>query len=65
MGFSTQAGWSRMPFPTPGDCPDGGIEPMSLTSPALQADSLPLCYLGNLDKNMNLKIFVLNFFQNI
>ena len=27
-----------MPFPSPGDLPDPGIEPMS---PALQADSLP------------------------
>ena len=27
--------------PSPGDLPDPGIEPMSLASPALQADSLP------------------------
>ena len=27
-----------LPFPSPGDLPDGGIEP---GSPALQADSLP------------------------
>ena len=32
MGFSMQAGWSRLPFPTPGDCLDRGIEPMSLAS---------------------------------
>ena len=30
--------WSGLPFPSPGDLPDPGIE---LTSPALQADSLP------------------------
>ena len=29
--------WSGLPFPSPGDLPDPGIEP---TSPALQADSL-------------------------
>ena len=30
--------WSGLPFPSPGDLPDPGIEPRS---PALQADSLP------------------------
>ena len=30
--------WSELPFPSPGDLPDPGIEP---ESPALQADSLP------------------------
>ena len=30
--------WSGLPFPSPGDLPDPGIEP---SSPALQADSLP------------------------
>ena len=30
--------WSDLPFPSPGDLPDPGIEPRS---PALQADSLP------------------------
>ena len=27
--------WSRLPFPTPGDLPDPGIEPASLVSSAL------------------------------
>ena len=36
--FSSQEYWSGLPFPTPGDLPDPGIEPRS---PALQADSLP------------------------
>ena len=30
-----------LPFPSPGDLPDPGIEPTSLTSLALQADFLP------------------------
>ena len=38
MEFSRQEYWSALPFPSPGDLPDPGIEPWS---PALQADSLP------------------------
>ena len=38
MGFSRQEYRSGLPFPSPGDPPDPGIE---LRSPALQADSLP------------------------
>ena len=38
MGFSRQEYWSGLPFPSPGDLPDPGIE---LASPALQADSIP------------------------
>ena len=37
MGFSRQEYWSGLPFPSPGDLPNIGIEP---TSPALQVDSL-------------------------
>ena len=37
MGFSRQEYWSGLPFPSPGDLPDPGIEPRS---PALQADAL-------------------------
>ena len=28
MGFSRQEYWSGLPFPSPGDLPDPGIEPM-------------------------------------
>ena len=35
MGFSRQEYWSGSPFPTPGDLPDPGIKPFSLTAPAL------------------------------
>ena len=38
MGFSRQEHWSGLPFPSPEDLPNPGIEPRS---PALQADSLP------------------------
>ena len=37
MGFSRQEYWSGLPFPSPGDLPDPGIEPGSA---ALQADAL-------------------------
>ena len=37
MEFSRQEYWSGLPFPSPGDLPDPGIEPRS---PALQADAL-------------------------
>ena len=38
LGLSRQEYWSGLPFPSPEDLPDPGIE---LWSPALQADSLP------------------------
>ena len=38
MGFSRSEYWSGLPFPSPGDLSDPGVEP---GSPALQADSLP------------------------
>ena len=38
MEFSRQEYWSVLPFPSPGDLPDQGIEPRS---PTLQADALP------------------------
>ena len=46
MGFPRQEHWSGLSFPSPEDLPDLRIEPVSLASPALQADSLPLHYLG-------------------
>ena len=38
MGFSRQEYWCGLPFPSPEDVPDPGIE---LCSPALHPDSLP------------------------
>ena len=37
MGFSRQEYWSGLPFPSPGDLRDPGIQPRS---PTLQADTL-------------------------
>ena len=38
MGFSRQEYWSGLPFPSPRNLPDPGIEP---ESPELHADSVP------------------------
>ena len=43
-GFSRQEYWSGLPFPSPGDFLNPGIEPVSR---ALQADSLPLSHQGS------------------
>ena len=39
MEFSRQDYWSGLPFPSPGNFPDPGIEPWS---PALQADAFTI-----------------------
>ena len=52
MGFSRLEYWSGLPFTSPGDLPDPGIE---LRSPTLQADSLP----SKQDK------FPLNYLRNL
>ena len=39
MGFSRRKYWSGLPFPSPGDLPNPGIEPRS---PALEADAFNL-----------------------
>ena len=47
MGFSRQEYWSGMPFPSPEDLSDSGIEP---GSPTLQADTLSSEPPGKLTK---------------
>ena len=39
--FSKQESWSGLPFPSSGDLPDAGFEPVS---PTLQVNSLPLSH---------------------
>ena len=61
MGFSRQEYWSGLPFPSPWDLPDLGIEP---GSPALHADSLPpeppggcikrVCEASRIEKNLQI-----------
>ena len=38
MGFPRQEYWSGLPFPSPGDLPNPGIEPMSPASPELAGE---------------------------
>jgi len=45
MEFFRQEYWSGLPFPSPGDLPDPGIESRS---PSLGADSLPSEPRGNI-----------------
>ena len=45
MGFSRQEYWSGLPFPSPGDLPDPGIE---LGLPHCSQDSLPSKLPGNI-----------------
>ena len=63
--FSRQEYWSGLPFSSPGNIPNLGIE---IVSPALQADSLLLSQLGSpcyslhpikLSKLVNCKLFIL------
>ena len=42
VGFSRQDYWSGLPFPSQGNLPDPGIEPVSLKSPASARSSLLL-----------------------
>ena len=55
MKFSRLEYWSGLPFPTPGDLPNPGIEAVSPTSPEMQADSLPRCHLGSKGSVASLK----------
>ena len=43
LGFPRQEYWSELPFLSPGNLPDPGIETVS---PALQVDSLQLSHIG-------------------
>ena len=50
MGLFRQGYWSGLPFPSPRDLPNTGIEPAYPalpTSPALQVDSLLLSHQGS------------------
>ena len=38
VGFSRQDYWSGLPCPPAGDLPDPGIEPLSLSAPALAGE---------------------------
>ena len=46
MEFSKQEYWNGLPFPSPGDLPNPGIKPPSLSLLYWQAGSLPLVPSG-------------------
>ena len=48
MGFSRQGHWRGLPCPLPGELPDPGMEPASLSLQHWQAGSLPLVPPGRL-----------------
>ena len=67
MGFSRQEYWSGFPFPSPGDFPHLGTEPLSLASPALAGSFFTISHLGSpniqdTQLNMNLRPVKNNFF---
>ena len=69
MEFSRQEYWNGLPFSPPGDLPNPGMEP---SSPAWQANSLPLSYLGKtwkmlpfvLTKKVNTCLFKIFFIES-
>ena len=50
--FPGKNNWSGLPFPSPGDHPDPGMEAVSTASPVLQADSLRLSQWGSPTKEL-------------
>ena len=54
MGCPRQEYWSELPFPSPGDVPDSGIEPVS---PVWQAYSSPLGHQGSLQMAAGLYVW--------
>ena len=47
LGLPHQEYWSGLPFPSPGDLPNLGTEPVSPAAPALAGGSLPLSHPGS------------------
>ena len=52
MEFSRQEYWSGLPFPTPGDLPNPGIEHESPVSPTLAGAFSPLHQLGSPEQRL-------------
>ena len=57
MGFSRQEYWSGLPCPPPGDLPNPGVKPVSLSLQHWEVGSLPLA--GNKNKNLVVKSSIL------
>ena len=63
MEFSRQEYWSGLPFPSSGDLPDPGIEPLGLLY--WQTDSLPLSHQGNPNKLRYVLCLWIRWFSNV
>ena len=59
-GFSRQEYWSGLPFPSPGDLPNPGIEPRS---PTLEADALTSEPPGKPQSDSVINIYILFHFS--
>ena len=63
MRFPRQEYWNGLPFPSLGNFPDPGIESVSPTAPALQADSLGKPIHGNVVSQELFFVCLFHFFQ--
>ena len=52
MRFFRQECWSGLPLPPPGDFPNPGIEPISITSPALAGGFFTICVSATWDASL-------------
>ena len=62
-GFFRQEYWSGLPCPLPGNLPDPGTKPVSLTSPALAGKSLPLEPPGKPTQCIDTKLHIFLWFS--
>ena len=53
MEFSRKEYWSGLPFPSPGDLPNPGIEPVSLASPALAGRLFTTVHLESTEQRLH------------
>ena len=64
MGFSRQEYWSGLPFPSPGDLPDPGIEPTSSELSrrffTTKPPGKPTCWIVYMKEQVNNSMFYLS-----
>ena len=61
MGSPRQEYWSGLPFPSPEDLPNPGIEPLSLVSDRERYVSYDITYMQNLKNDTNELIYIQNW----
>ena len=60
MGFPRQECGTGLPFPSPGDLPNPGIEPASLMSPALASEFFTTSATWEAHENVCVYIYIFN-----